>query len=83
MSVPYQNDRNGTGKLRSIREENRLAISQRDSGLDCGEKAVAKGLLLIDIESVILSKLDEVHDVGDIELLFDGGKLPVDRPFAH
>jgi hypothetical protein len=51
--------------------------------LDCGEKAVVKSLLRIDNETVVLGTLDEVHNMIDVELLFDGGKLPVNRPFAH
>jgi hypothetical protein len=56
---------------------------QRDGGLDCGEKAIVKSLLFIDDESVVLGKLDEVYNIVNVELLLDGGKLSVDRSFAH
>ncbi len=59
-----------------------MARPQWDGGLDCGEKAVVKSLLRIDNETVVLGKLDEVYNIVDVELLFDGGKLPVDRPLV-
>lgn len=83
MTLPYQNGWNGRGDLRCIRLENRLARTQLDGGLDVVEKTAEKSLLFIDDKSVILSKLNEVHDVVDVELLLESGKLSVDSSFTH